>query len=405
MRFKYFTSFILVCIYSAQTHAQFSWDGALELEQRYFLESDQLNNISNGQTSARLQLEFFTNWNDGDDQLIFEPFVRLDNQDDERSHADIRQLLWTHYSNDWELSAGIGKVFWGVTETQHLVDIINQTDFVENIDGEDKLGQPMVRFQYHSDFGTFDTYLLPFFRTRTYAGQDSRLTGGIIASNDQEFYESADEDSHIDYAFRYSNTLGSWGLGFSVFDGTSREADLLQFLDTASLTLPLNTTPFYPQITQYGADIQITTAAWLIKLEAIRRNFDNALFEDFSAATTGVEYTFVGVFGSAYDIGALAEYSWDERKENATSPFQNDLFIGARLALNDISGSEVLFGFTNDFDDSSSRSAFIEGSTRITSAFTANIEVRYFDADNPQDLLFNFRDSSFVQLGFEYFFN
>ena len=48
---------------------------------------------------------------------------------------------------------GVGKVFWGVTESQHLVDIINQTDLVENIDTEDKLGQPMLETTWLQNWG------------------------------------------------------------------------------------------------------------------------------------------------------------------------------------------------------------------------------------------------------------
>ena len=381
--------------------AQVNWDGSLELEHRYFWETDTLSNLDSGQTSARLEMEFFKDWNNGDDQIVFEPFVRLDEQDNERSHADIRQLIWTHYGSNWEFSMGLGKVFWGVTETQHLVDIINQTDGVENIDGEDKLGQPMLRGQTFNNYGNFEFYILPYFRTRTFAGADSRLNGGIVVDNDNQEFESNSEESHLDYAIRYNNTFGDWGIGLSWFDGTSREADILRLLDFTSLS----STPYYPQINQLGADIQVTTDAWLLKLEAIQRNFDDVFYEDYAAATVGVEYTFVGVFDSVYDIGALAEYSWDQRNESATSPFQNDAFIGARLALNNINNSEFLFGLSSDLDFSGSNSIFLEASTRVANSFTANIEVRYFDSKDPQDLLFNFRDHSFVQLGIEYFFD
>jgi hypothetical protein len=51
------------------------------------------------------------------------------------------------------------------------VDIINQTDLVENIDGEDKLGQPMVHFSYFGDWGVVDFFLLPYLRERTYPGK------------------------------------------------------------------------------------------------------------------------------------------------------------------------------------------------------------------------------------------
>ncbi|MBT8114538.1 MAG: hypothetical protein KJP04_04115 [Arenicella sp.] len=190
LRLQHYCRAALVALLSVQpAAANFSWDGSIEIEHRYFWDDDPLVDRSHGQTSARLQLEFYNDWNNGDDQLVFEPFARIDSQDDERSHADIRQLIWTHLEKNWEFSAGIGHVFWGVTESQHLVDIINQTDSVENIDGEDKLGQPMLRFQYFADYGTVDAFVLPYFRTRTFAGADGRLNGGIIVDNDNEVFE------------------------------------------------------------------------------------------------------------------------------------------------------------------------------------------------------------------------
>lgn len=382
--------------------ASTSWDGSIELEQRYFFDNDAPGSgTDRGQTSARLQMEFYKDWADGDQSLIFEPFARIDGQDDERSHVDVRQLIWSRLAQDWELSVGIGRVFWGVTESQHLVDIVNQTDFVENIDGEDKLGQPMVRFQSFNDWGNLDAFVLPYFRPRTFAGVDSRVNGGIVVAPNTEFYESDDEESHIDLALRYSNSFGLFDVGLSVFDGTSREADLRRFFDPQTLT----TTAFYPQITQYGADVQLTTGAWLFKLEAIKRDFDDQVYDDFFAGTFGFEYTLVGFLGSIFDLGMLAEYSWDDRDELATGPFQNDLFIGARLAFNDMNSSELLFGVVSDLDDSSSRSVFVEANTRLASTLTANIELRHVDTDNPRDPLFGFRDDSFVQIGLEYFFD
>jgi len=392
------------------TLASTSVSGSVGFEQRYFFQSESSNtqqtnqflgrDSSSYQTSATFDLEISTDWNKGKDQFVFQPYLRLDAQDDERSHADIRQLLWTHLESNWELSAGIGIVFWGVTESQHLVDIINQTDLVENIDGEDKLGQPLIRYSYFSDYGAIDAFLLPGFRTRTFSGEDSRLNGGIVVDNDNEVYESDAEQGHLDFALRYSHTIGDWSVGLSWFNGTSREADLTRFFDPTTLT----TTPFYPQIDQFGADIQITTDSWLIKLEAIQRNHSDPFLEDFAATTFGAEYTFVGVFGSVYDIGALAEYSWDERGLEGTSAFQNDLFLGARLAFNDINESALLLGFSNDLDNTDSRTVFIEASTRLNQSITSEIELRYFESDSPEDLLFTISDDSFVQVNFEYHF-
>ena len=81
--------------------------------------------------------------------LTFAPFFRYDNTDSRRTHADLREaylLLFGEIGEgEWELRVGVDQVFWGVTESQHLVDIVNQVDFVEHPAGEAKLGQPMVQ--------------------------------------------------------------------------------------------------------------------------------------------------------------------------------------------------------------------------------------------------------------------
>ena len=395
----------ILCVISlaqtAPTLANSSFDGSIELEHRLFFDKSVDEQAARGQSSARLLMEYVKDWNSGDDQIVFEPFVRLDSDDSERSHGDIRQFAYTHYGKKSEFTMGISRVFWGVTESQHLVDIVNQTDAVENIDGEDKLGQPMMRYAYFSDVGTFDAFLLPYFRERTFVGADGRLNGGLLVDTDNPVFESSSEQSNLDHALRYSNTWGDWGVGLSWFSGTSREADLLRLADFATG----RTQPYYPQIDQLGADVQLTTGAWLLKFEGVQRNFDDTTYADYAAATLGFEYTLVGLFGSVYDLGLLGEYSWDERNEMASSVFQDDLFVGGRLLLNDVNDSQVLFGLINDLDNSDSRSIFLEASSRIASSFTVNIELRYFDSDTPADPLFRFKDDSFIQIGVAYFFD
>ena len=103
--------------------------------------------------SLMLQPEFRQSWNEDEDRLTFVPFARLDANDDHRTHFDVRELNWFHTGDSWDLRVGVGKVFWGVAESRHLVNIINQDDRVEDIDEEDKLGQPMVNLNLSQDWG------------------------------------------------------------------------------------------------------------------------------------------------------------------------------------------------------------------------------------------------------------
>ena len=87
--------------------------------------------------------------------------MRFDAHDERRTHFDVREAGALFLGDGWTLFAGVGKVFWGKTEAHHLVDIVNQTDAVEDIDGEDKLGQPMVNATLEMERGAIDVFVLP----------------------------------------------------------------------------------------------------------------------------------------------------------------------------------------------------------------------------------------------------
>ncbi len=129
--------------------------------------------------SIAIQPSYFNEWDDKKNAFSFKPFYRWDDRDDYRTHFDIRELVWrsSHNNQDkpWNLRVGIDKVFWGVTESHHLVDIVNQTDEVEDPKMEQKLGQPMIRTTTGTAWGVIDLFALPYFRERTFSGPEWRL--------------------------------------------------------------------------------------------------------------------------------------------------------------------------------------------------------------------------------------
>ena len=122
-----------------------------------------------------------------------------------------------------EVSVGVKKIFWGKTESVHLVDIINQTDAVESFDGEQKLGELMVHFSQFTKIGTFDIFAMPYFRKRVFPGREGRLRPGsedglVIDSRDFSF-ESNAEEWRPSFAFRWSHYVGVLDIGLSYFNG------------------------------------------------------------------------------------------------------------------------------------------------------------------------------------------
>lgn len=367
------------------------WSGFVSLEYRGFFHPGLFPEQHRSYFSVAAQPEYYHQLDNSKDSFTFAPFVRADRHDPERSHADIRELTWLKVGEGYEWRLGIRKVFWGVTESQHLVDIVNQTDLVENIDTEDKLGQPMVNLALIRDWGTLNAFILPGFRERTFPGVEGRLRTSPRVDTDQASYESARERRHIDYALRWSKSLSGWDIGLSQFYGTSREPRLLPGLDDNGLPVLI---PRYDLIHQTGLDVQLTEGSWLWKLETIRRSGQGPTY---AATTGGFEYTFTGVFGSVMDLGVIAEYLYDDRGASAPSPFQDDVMTGLRLAFNDVQSSELLVGVIND-RRSAARFFNLEASRRLGSHYKLSLEARAFAGAPATDPTFFWRRDDYLQL-------
>lgn len=381
----------------AQAETLYELSGKVTAEARYFTQDAQFPQQDySSNLSFTVEPEFYWEWNEGIDSLTFTPYLRVDENDNERTHVDIRELSWIHIGEDWELRTGLRKVFWGVTEFQHLVDVINQTDSVEDFDGEDKLGQQMINLSLVRDWGIVDLYLLPGFREGTTIGKNGRLRSGLVVNNDLASYESSAGENHIDTALRWSHTLGDFDLGAYWFHGTNRDPKLL--LKNSNGTTYL--APYYEQMDQIGFDLQATIDSWLWKLETINRDTQS---ENYWAAQGGVEYTFYGIRNSSADVGVLLEYGWDERGENADAAIQNDLFIGARLTLNDVDSTEMLAGMSHDLDYDS-ESFIIEASRRYGNNWKLSLDGRFFSSDNPADLSYNIKQDDHLQITVERYF-
>ncbi len=394
-KMKLFFTFSLILFVAANVKAV-EIRGNLELQGRYFLQDPLFSSQKNSDLSFALTPEFYWSWNEEADSLEFVPFSRIDQQDNNRSHSDIRELSWVHVGDDWETRIGMRRVFWGVTEFQHLVDIINQTDTVEDFDNEDKLGQPMINLSLSKDWGVVDFYLLPYFRERTFASKEGR-PGLPFVNSDIALYESSDKEKHLDWALRWTQSIDEMELGISWFQGTSRRPLLIQ---NPAQSFQLELVPFYQQISQLGIEIQQAVGDTLIKVEIIH-NQNN--LKNYWALQGGLEYSQYGVFESNADLGWLVEYSWDERGKSSTSIFQNDIFIGTRLALNDIDSSELLAGFGYDLDFQST-SFIVESSKRIGDDIKVSLEARFFNSDQKLDRLYYFRNDDHVQLSAQYYY-
>lgn len=370
------------------------YSGEITLENRFYFEEGLYGNTERGDSSLGIKPEFTYSWDQDRKVINFTPYAKLSQLDSQKTHADIRELSFVGAWGDFELRAGISKVFWGVTESLHLVDVINQIDLVENIDGEDRLGQPMINPTYISSYGSFSYFFLPYFRERTFSGTNGRLRAALPVDTDNPVFRDSDEEKHIDHAFRYSHYIGSFDFALSYFTGTDREPT---FVTNSNLTRLL---PVYEQTEQWGLELQYIYEDLLIKSEVLRKDSTNA--KPFLATVTGFEYTF-GNIHQGMDIGLLYEWIYDERNESAA--FLDDAsFVGTRIALNDENSTEFLAGGFIDNYNGELASFRLESSRRINENFKWEFEVNMFSAPRKDTLLDQIRKDDYAQFSLSYFY-
>jgi len=375
--------------------------GDAAVQYRYFDDDGERPGLSNNDISLAAELEFYYPVMDSRDSVTVTPFYRWDEHDDDRSHGDIRELNWQKVEQYWELTLGISRVFWGVTETVHVVNVINQVDLAENPDEEDLLGQPMINLTLIRDWGALDLFVLPYFRERIFPGADGRPGTTPAISNSKAIYDSGAEQWHTDFAVRWSNSAGNWDLGAYHFYGTSREPRVDPAFHEFKADGRVELIPIYDIINQTGVDIQGTFDAWLLKFEAIYRD---GPAERFFSGATGFEYTFFDVRGSGVDVGIFSEYLFDDRAEIvATDNDDDDVSIGLRLGLNDINSTELVAAVVQDVGDDS-RYYYLEASRRVGNAFRLSIEARGVSNVATDDPLQIYRNENYLQLELGYYF-
>jgi len=197
-------------------------------------------------------------------------------------------------------------------------------------------------------------------------------------------------------AIRYSHSIGDWDFGIYNFNGTDREPTLVLNVDENGQPALV---PFYELINQTGLDLQTVKGNWLLKLEALYRTGQG---DGFFAGVGGFEYAFVNIAQTGLDLGIVSEWALDERGDNATTPFQNDVMLGLRLELNDAASSRLLTGFSQDLENASAAFS-VEASRRFGNNWLLSMELRSFYNLSEDDPFFSVRDDGYVQLELAYY--
>lgn len=332
---------------------------------------------------------------EGTHALTLQPFYRLDSTDEKRSHLDVREARYRLQTEHFVFGAGLGIFNWGVLESHRIADVMNQTDFVEGIDGAAKLGQPFVEAGWVGASASLKLYYLPYFRERTFPGMRGRPRFAAVVDTDHPQFESQFRQFHPSAAARFTLNTGDLDIGASIFTGLSREPRFVLELTSGQVA------PRYDLQQQASIDAQLTIDALTFKAEAFLRAWTGD-FRLFGGAALGFDYTFFQVFKEA-SLTLAAEGFFDTRPIDAPITFHDhDFFGGVRFALNDVGNFELTAGALIDVVDAST---FIraQASRRIGDHWKVYLEAHVF-LGTPGKVSTSFVRDNYGQLRVAYYF-
>ena len=202
-------------------------------------------------------------------------FGRVDVRDQRQSHADVREATWTWRPNQtWNVRGGILADEWGFTESNTVIDIVNQRDQLEAPNSDAKLGQPGVSFASRLPAGRLTVYALPWHRTLQFAGSAGRFRPLVKLDEPHTSGRSSA------WAARWDLRKRRLEMGLSHFQGVSREPSMG--------AVAAGFRAIYPVVHQTGAELQLLVGSGLLKADIIRVSSRER--PSFTGLTVGAEW-------------------------------------------------------------------------------------------------------------------
>lgn len=354
--------------------------GSLAFSELYYLKDKPGYAGSTGVLSGQLEAEFALQ---DLGRLSLKGVAHYDLREGKGRYADLPVAKYAYAQERWRLDLGFDTIFWGVVESQRLVNVVNQVDPLRSLRGDVTLGQPMLAATWFGERYKLETLVLPWFRERRFGGSTYR--SGLLLSVDERdpLYQDSRGRRHVDHAVRLSGRVDVLEAGLSLFQGTLREPRLVAQASSKDLR------PLYVQGQQIGLDAQYTRGATLFKLEAKQVRPRNE--PSFRAAVYGFEQALGRIGRAPFDLSVFIEHNWDSRGEAAPNFLQNDLFMGLRLDFANTLATVLTLGLFQDLDHGS-RLGRVLLETRLTDELSLAGELYLVSAKKPQDRLFGARD-------------
>lgn len=358
--------FFLFTLLGFNSHAEVYTEqyGEVEISSSIFFNDISGDNRKNTLNSSSLEYNFFFENNNLSGKLKAKATL---SDPEAAQDIDFNEAYLDYAYDDFNVLVGNNIVFWGKNEFYNPVDIVNSKDFSGGLAQGDKIGQPMINMKRYFDTSELNLFILPA-TNNIYPTSKVRSQLALDIDSANTFANGASKNN-TGMALRWSGYVDEYDYGFSYYQGNTK--------DPALVVTSGQLKPKYSEITQLGFDIQATFGDILYKGEVIYRdnqyNYDGNI-DDYTNYIVGLEHNNYGVFSQNWDLANIVEYAYDTRGSKSHHGYQNDLFLGARLVLNNIEDTQYFLSLQNDLDKNT-RALTFNYESRFFSLFRAGIDI------------------------------
>lgn len=334
-------------------------------------------------------------WADGGTSMVFSPALYLEGANNGRTRVDVNELYLSTRLGDTTVKAGLSRLFWGVTESRHLVDVVNPPDLAHHYAAEQRLSTAMLHVAHPTPVGRLEVLLLPWERDPKYPGTAGR------PRTDLPIHPAVEHPNGTPPAFAARLAISQGGFDSHVyfFRGLDRETVLAA--RTQPMAAPTELTATRRLIRQWGADLQVPVGNFLAKAELTYRS---GYSRNFFSGVAGGEYALSGINGSVVDVSLLGEYQFDLRPADAPlTTLERAVYAGVRVALNDPASTEFKFGVVAE-TTTGARIWRGDASRRIAKNWTVEGTLHVFDNARKSPSLMDYRKDSYVEVLAKYHF-
>ncbi len=331
----------------------------------------------------------------GDGVFVMRMKRIMDKDDHERRYMDFLDLYYQHNFENADILIGRSTRFWGALEFYNLTDVFNTKDFLDDpFDYDSKLGAWNVAYTHYLDSGELS--LIVKVHEERQKVQDSKSVNNFFPLPYQDKLQTQKDENRPTIYLKYSGSGEEVQVDYGVVYQNGYDAK--RYISVTNGMLEQNAF-IVNKFMAYATYIHGDT---IYKTEATYALSDEDKVSDYAEIGVGLEHTLYG-FWEKRDLGLLVEYyryePSEDTKVDIAGFFADDLTLGFRLSMNDLSSSEVLGGFDIDLD-TQEKIYFVEYETRVLEKY--KLKTSYTHLAPKKESLFQELDK--VKLEFGYYF-